>query len=465
VIRERIEPGVPGLRRPAPYFLPGQTYASIDKTIGDIVLKRPITVGWLALVGVSGAFTALFTAEIAYLFLRGVGVWGVNIPVAWGFAIANFVWWVGIGHAGTLISAILLLLRQEWRTSINRFAEAMTLFAVACAGLMPILHLGRPWVFYWLLPYPNTMILWPQFRSPLIWDAFAVGTYLIVSVIFWYQGLIPDAAAVRDRAPDPLRRAIFGIISMGWRGDAIHWKYYETGYYLLAALATPLVVSVHSIVSIDFAAAQTPGWHSTIFPPYFVAGAILSGFVMVLTLSIPLRKYYHLEAYITPRHLENMAKVCILTSLIVAYGYCEETLMAWYSGDRYEQYMIYNRAFGAYGFAYWGLLFCNVLVPQTLWYRPLRLNLTYLWILSLVVQVGMWTERFVIVVQSLHRDFMPSIWHMYVPTFWDAAILFGSIGFFFFLFMLFLRSLPMVPTSEVQELAMKKEGASEAAGE
>jgi Ni/Fe-hydrogenase subunit HybB-like protein len=446
-----------GLNRPGPVLEPGQTYASIDAKIGSIVLKRPLHPGWLLATGFTFLLVMMLMYAITYLLLRGIGIWGVDVPVAWGFAIANFVWWIGIGHAGTLISAILLLLHQEWRTSINRFAEAMTLFAVACAGLFPLLHLGRPWNFFWLIPYPNTMWLWPQFRSPLIWDFFAVSTYLTVSLLFWYQGLIPDAAALRDRATKPIPHTFFGIISLGWRGSAKHLKYYETSYWLLAALATPLVVSVHSIVSMDFAVAIVPGWHSTIFPPYFVAGAIFSGFAMVLTLAIPLRKFYGLDDFVTLRHLENMAKVVLATSLIVAYGYFQETLMAWYSGDIFEWYMIKDRAFGHYSFAYWFLLAGNVLIPQTLWFRKARTNVAWLFVMALAVQLGMWTERVVIVVQSLHRDFMPSAWHDYYPTFWDWATLIGTVGLFLFLFLLFIRSLPMISIHEVQELAHEKE--------
>jgi Ni/Fe-hydrogenase subunit HybB-like protein len=447
----------PGLNPPEPVLLPGQTYATIDAQISSIVLKPPQRKLWLFATGLSFAMVLTLLYAICYLLATGIGIWGVNVPVAWGFAIANFVWWIGIGHAGTLISAILLLFNQKWRTSINRFAEAMTLFAVMCAGMFPLLHLGRPWDFYWLIPYPNTMVLWPQFRSPLIWDFFAVSTYLTVSILFWYQGLIPDVAAVRDRARSPLARWFYGSLSMGWRGSAVHWKYYETGYWLLAALATPLVVSVHSIVSMDFAVGIVPGWHSTIFPPYFVAGAIFSGFAMVLSLAIPLRKFYHLENLVTMRHLENMGKLLLVTCLVVIYGYFEETLMAYYSGDRYEWYMVVNRALGHYGFAYWTLLLFNVVLPQTLWFRKARTNVAWLFILSLVVQLGMWTERAVIVVQSLHRDFMPSSWYMYYPTFWDWATLIGTVGFFCWCFFLFIRLLPMISIHEVQKLSHERE--------
>ncbi len=455
--------GETGFERPAPVLGGGQTYASVDAQISDIVLHHPVKRGWLFGLAVSFTFVMILFYAITYLLIKGVGIWGINVPVAWGFAIANFVWWVGIGHAGTLISAVLLLLKQKWRTSINRFAEAMTLFAVACAGLFPLIHLGRPWDFYWLIPYPNTMSLWPQFRSPLVWDFFAVSTYLTVSILFWFLGMVPDLRAVYNQARTPWKKFFFGVISLGWRGDAVHWKYYDSAYYLLAALATPLVVSVHSIVSLDFAVAIVPGWHSTIFPPYFVAGAILSGFAMVLTLAIPLRRFYHLEKLVTLRHLENCAKVILVTSSIVGYGYCEEALMAWYSGDPYEKYMMINRVLGNYGFAYWLLIFCNVLVAQSFWWRKARLNVGWLFALSLIVQLGMWTERVVIVVQSLHRDFMPSAWHMYYPTVWDWATLTGTIGLFFALFFLFIRVLPMISISEVQELT-KEEAEARAAG-
>jgi molybdopterin-containing oxidoreductase family membrane subunit len=391
-------------------------------------------------------------AAIAYLLVKGVGIWGINIPVAWGFAIVNFVWWIGIGHAGTLISSILLLLRQQWRTSINRFAEAMTLFAVACAGIFPLLHLGRPWFFYWLLPYPNTMSLWPQFRSPLVWDVFAVGTYMTVSLLFWYVGLIPDLATLRDRATRRPARLIYGILAMGWRGSAIHWHRYESAYLLLAGLATPLVVSVHTVVSFDFSIGIVPGWHSTIFPPYFVAGAIYSGFAMVLTLAIPIRAAYGLQDLITMRHLQNMAKIMLATGMIVAYGYLIETFMAWYSGNIFEQSMIGNRMAGPYASIYWTLIFTNLAVPQLLWFRRVRASVPALFAVALSVNVGMWLERFIIVVTSLHRDFMPSAWGMYYPTIWDWATFAGSIGLFVFLLFLFIRFLPVISISEMRQI-------------
>src|SRR5881409_3926443 len=385
------------INKQAPVIEPGYTFGTVTDKISSIVLTRPTSNGWFVGFGIAFLITMGLLYSVGYLFVRGVGIWGVNIPVGWGFAIVNFVWWIGIGHAGTLISAILLLLRQRWRTSINRFAEAMTLFAVACAGLFPILHLGRPWLAYWLFPYPNTMGVWPQFRSPLVWDVFAVSTYATVSLLFWFVGLIPDLATLRDRSPSPVGRMVYGMLAMGWRGSARHWERYETASLLLAGLATPLVVSVHTIVSFDFAVGIVPGWHATIFPPYFVAGAIYAGFAMVLTLSIPLRKFYGLEDFITMRHMHNMAKVMLATGLIVAYGYVVEAFFGWYSGNRYERYMIWNRMHGPYAAYYWTLILCNGFTPQLLWIKKVRANLLALWLISLVVSIGMWLERFVIV--------------------------------------------------------------------
>jgi Ni/Fe-hydrogenase subunit HybB-like protein len=387
----------------------------------------------------------------------GVGLFGIMIPVAWGFAIVNFVWWIGIGHAGTLISAILLLLRQKWRQSINRFAEAMTLFAVACAGLFPLIHLGRPWFFYWLFPYPSTMAIQPQFRSPLVWDVFAVSTYFTVSLLFWFLGLIPDLATLRDRARTRIGRFAYGMLAMGWRGSAIHWHRYEMAYLLLAGLATPLVVSVHTVVSFDFAVGLVPGWHSTIFPPYFVAGAIYSGFAMVLTIAIPLRKLYGLEDFITLRHLKNMGIVMLATGLVVAYGYLMETFMAWYSGDIFEQYMMLNRMFGPYGWMYWLLILFNILIPQALWVPKITTNVPALFLIALSVNIGMWLERYVIIVVSLHRDFMPSAWGMYSGTIVDYAVLAGSIGLFVCLLFLFIRFLPMISIFEMRGLVHEEE--------
>src|SRR5438128_761930 len=436
----------------APVIEPGHTFATVTDKISSIVLTRPTSVGWLFGFGVAFLVTMMMLYAIGYLFVRGVGIWGVNIPIGWGFAIVNFVWWIGIGHAGTLISAILLLLRQSWRNSINRFAEAMTLFAVACAGLFPVLHLGRPWLAYWLFPYPNTMNYWPQFRSPLVWDVFAVSTYFTISLVFWFIGLIPDLATLRDRAENRWAAMIYGMLAMGWRGSARHWKRYEKAYLLLAGLATPLVLSVHTVVSFDFAIAILPGWHTTIFPPYFVAGAIYSGFAMVLVLAIPIRAIYGLEDFITMRHLQNMAKVMLVTGLIVAYGYLIEAFIAWYSADRFEVFVPLNRMTGPYAVAYWALIFCNIVVPQALWFHRVRSNVTILFVIALIVNVGMWLERFVIVVTSLHRDFLPSSWGMYSPTFWDLSTYVGTIGLFLALLFLFLRFLPMISIAEMRAI-------------
>ena len=444
----------PAVGESAPVLAPGHTYASITDKISSIVLLQKTRWGWWFGFAIAFTFFMILNMAIGALLVFGVGLWGINIPIAWGFAIVNFVWWIGIGHAGTLISAFLLLMRQAWRQSINRFAEAMTLFAVSCAGLFPLLHLGRPWLFFWLLPYPDTMGVWPQFRSPLVWDVFAVSTYATISLLFWFVGLIPDLATLRDRAKDRLPRVVYGFLAMGWRGSAMHWHRYEMAYLLLAGLATPLVVSVHTVVSFDFTLGVIPGWHSTIFPPYFVAGAIYSGFAMVLTLAIPLRKFYGLEDFVTLRHLDNMAKILLATGLIVAYGYMMETFMAFYSGNTYDRYMIINRMTGPYAPVYWVLITCNIVVPMTvLWSSKIRRNVLALFVISLIVQTGMWLERFVIVVTSLHRDFMPSAWGMYYPTMWDWAAFTGSIGLFLTLFYLFIRYLPMISIFEMRGLA------------
>jgi Ni/Fe-hydrogenase subunit HybB-like protein len=401
--------------------------------------------------------TVLFTS-LTVLILRGVGIWGIDVPVMWGFAIVNFVWWIGIGHAGTLISAILLLLKQDWRTSINRFAEAMTLFAVACAGIFPLFHMGRPWLFYWLTPYPNTMGLWPQWRSPLVWDVFAVSTYATVSLLFWYVGLIPDLATLRDRARNRWAQYIYGFLAMGWRGSARHWDRYRTAYLLLAGLATPLVVSVHTIVSFDFTIAILPGWHSTIFPPFFVAGAIFSGFAMVITLAIPLRAAFGLKDFITTRHLENMAKVMLATGMIVAYGYMMESFSAWYGNNPFEKFvMLKNRPTGPYAHTYWMMMTCNVFIPQLLWSAWVRRNVQLLWVISIVVNIGMWLERYVIVITSLHRDYLPSSWGMYHGTVWDYATFYGTLGLFLSLIFLFIRFLPVISITEMRELVYESQ--------
>lgn len=436
---------------------PGHTLGTVTDRISSIVLTRPSGKGWLIGFGLSFLLVMLLLWSITVVLVKGVGVWGLNVPVGWGFAIVNFVWWIGIGHAGTLISAILLLLKQEWRTSINRFAEAMTLFAVACAGIFPLLHMGRPWLAYWLAPYPNTMALWPQFRSPLVWDVFAVSTYASVSLLFWYVGLIPDLATLRDRAQSRVGRIVYGIGAMGWRGAARHWERYETAYLLLAGLATPLVVSVHTVVSFDFAVSVIPGWHATIFPPYFVAGAIYSGFAMVMTLAIPLRSVFKLQDFITDRHLQNMAKVMLATGLIVAYGYAVEVFFAWYSGNEFERAMIVGRATGPYAWAFWALMACNVVTPQFLWIRRVRSSALLLFAIAIVVNVGMWLERFVIVVTSLSRDFLPSSWDTYTPTVWDWSLYVGTLGLFAALLFLFIRFLPVISIFEMRTLVPDSE--------
>jgi Ni/Fe-hydrogenase subunit HybB-like protein len=450
-VAEPVHPSNPPASNPQ-IIAPGHTFDTLTDKISAIVLTQRTPWFWYVGFGVSFALVLVLLFCIAALLTVGIGLFGVMIPVAWGFAIVNFVWWIGIGHAGTLISAILLLLRQKWRQSINRFAEAMTLFAVACAGLFPLIHLGRPWFFYWLFPYPSTMGIQPQFRSPLVWDVFAVSTYFLVSLLFWFLGLIPDLATLRDRAQGRVPRFIYGMLAMGWRGSAVHWHRYEMAYLLLAGLATPLVVSVHTVVSFDFAVALVPGWHSTIFPPYFVAGAIYSGFAMVLTIAIPLRRFYGLEDFITMHHLKNMGIVMLATGMVVAYGYLMETFTAWYSGDIYEQYMMMNRMFGPYGWMYWLLILFNILIPQLLWVRRLHANVPVLFLIAISVNIGMWLERYVIVVTSLHRDFMPSAWGMYSGTIVDYAVLAGSIGLFVCLLFLFIRFLPMISIFEMREL-------------
>jgi molybdopterin-containing oxidoreductase family membrane subunit len=436
---------------------PGHDFATVTDKISAIVLKRHTPLFWFWGFAAAFAILMVLLVTLGHLVITGIGIWGPNNPVGWGYDILNFVWWIGIGHAGTLISAILLLLRQEWRTSINRFAEAMTLFAVACALLYPTFHTGRPWLDYWLVPYPNTMGMWPNFRSPLVWDVFAVSTYGLVSLLFWFVGLIPDLATLRDRAKSRPWKILYGTLAMGWRGSARHWHRYETAYLLLAGLATPLVISVHTVVSFDFAVGVVPGWHATIFPPYFVAGAIYAGFAMVLTLAIPLRRLYGLQDFITTRHLQNMAKVMLATGLIVAYGYMVEAFMAWYSGNAYEKFMIWNRMTGPYAPMYWALIFCNVLAIQSLWIKRVRTSTIALFAISMIVSVGMWLERYVIIVTSLHRDFLPSSWGMYSGTIWDKAMFLGSIGLFFSLMFLFLRFLPAISIFEMRTLVPRAE--------
>jgi molybdopterin-containing oxidoreductase family membrane subunit len=437
-----------------PVITPGYSYRSMTDKLSALVLTRNTPTAWFIFMAVGFSLLMVLQMSLGYVLYKGVGIWGNNSPVGWAFPIINFVWWIGIGHAGTLISAILLLFKQDWRTSINRFAEAMTLFAVACAMIYPIFHTGRPWLAaYWLLPYPNVMGLWPNFRSPLIWDVFAVSTYASVSALFWYIGLIPDLATFRDKAVNPVSRKIYGMLAMGWRGSARHWYRYETAYLILAGLSTPLVLSVHTVVSFDFSVSVLPGWHATIFPPYFVAGAVYAGFAMVLTLAIPLRAIYKLHDFITMRHLENMAKVTLVTGLIVVYGYFCELFFGWYSGSLYEREMLRLRMFdGYFAWAYWALLLCNFVVPQLLWVKKFRRNIAVLFTVAMFVNVGMWLERFVIIVTSLSADFLPSSWATYSPTMWDIMTFAGTIGLFITLFFLFVRVLPMISIFEMRTL-------------
>jgi Ni/Fe-hydrogenase subunit HybB-like protein len=455
-----IKPGSPDYERwvdPATgeyrVIEPTQTFKSVTDKVTRIVLTPHTPLGWFGLFAVFGSLTVMLMVALTWLFLKGVGIWAITVPVAWGFAIINFVWWIGIGHAGTLISAILLLFKQKWRNSISRFAEAMTIFAVMCAALFPVIHVGRPWLGYWLFPLPFTMTVWPQFRSPLLWDVFAVSTYATISVVFWYVGMVPDFGTFRDRAKTKFAQYIYGMLSLGWRGSVKHWVRFETASLILAGVTTPLVLSVHSVISFDFAVAIVPGWHTTIFPPYFVAGAIYSGFAMVLTLAIPLRKFYHLEAIVTDRHIDNCGKLMLVTGFIVGYGYGMEAFMAWYSASHWEFFTFWNRAFGPMGWSYWTLITCNLAIPlTTLWVRKWRTNMTFMFIMSIIVNTGMWFERFVIIVTSLTRDYLPSSWGTYRATKWDYMTFVGTLGMFFTLFLLFVRFLPMIPMFEVRLL-------------
>jgi Ni/Fe-hydrogenase subunit HybB-like protein len=434
-----------------PFMLGRPSYRALTEQ-----LLRPIWVGsrwYLPLLALSGLGSLILFSTLAYTALAGIGTWGVNIPVAWAFAITNFVWWIGIGHAGTFISAILLLFSAQWRTSINRVAEGMTLFAVVQAGIFPIFHTGRPWFAYWLIPFPSTMSVWPNFRSALPWDAAAVSTYLTVSLLFWYMGLVPDLAVMRDASRERWRRQIYGVFALGWRGSLRDWSHYRVVYGLFAALATPLVISVHTIVSMDFAITQLPGWHSPMFPPYFVAGAIYSGFAMVLTLIIPVRRIFRLQNVVTKRHLQNMAKMLLCTGWIVTYAYIIEVFCAWYSGNPFERYVhLVNRPFGPYAAFVWLQFFCNCVVVQVFWSKRARQNTSVLFLASILINVGMWLERFNLIVTSQARDFLPSSWHIYVPSLIDGTIFFGTLSFFSLLFLLFLRCIPFIPISELKEL-------------
>lgn len=428
------------------------TLAEIEELVAKPLDSKPDKKFFLALT-ISGSALLFGAICLALTFYFGVGLWGNNQPVAWGFPIVNFVFWVGIGHAGTLISAILFLLRQKWRTGIARFAEAMTIFAVICAGIFPIIHTGRPWLAGYLMPYPNQHGLWVNFTSPLVWDVFAVSVYFTVSFVFWYTGLVPDFATLRDRASSKIKKTIYSVFSLGWRHSNRHWQHYEKAYVILAGFATPLVLSVHTIVSFDFAVSIMPGWHTTIFPPYFVAGAIFSGFAMVVTVLVMVRKIFDLQHIITMDHLEKMNKVILATGMMVGYAYGMEYFIAWYSGVQAEQFVFINRAFGPYAWAYWTMVSCNVIIPQLFWIKKVRRSIPLMMIIVILVNVGMWFERFVIVVTSLHRDYLPSSWGMYIPTLYDVGILIGSFGLFFTLVILFTKSIPVVSISEVKAVA------------
>jgi len=435
---------------PEPALVKGNhDFKDITAMVTDINM-RPTPTAWYVAFGISNILMLVLLVSIAYLFWEGTGIWGLNQPVGWGWAIINFVWWVGIGHAGTLISAILFLFRQGWRTAINRFAEAMTIFAVMCAGIFPAIHVGRIWVVYWMFPLPNSMAMWPNFNSPLLWDVFAVSTYFTVSFLFWYVGLIPDLATIRDRIKSKLGKILYGTFALGWRGSNRHWWNYEKSYMILAGLATPLVLSVHTIVSFDFAVSIIPGWHTTIFPPYFVAGAVFSGFAMVLTLMIICRKIYGLEDIMTVDHIEKMNIIILVTGSMVGFAYIMEFFIAWYSGVEYEKAIFIIRATGPYAWAYWIMITCNVISPQLFWFKKLRRHVAFTFLISIVVNIGMWFERFVIVVTSLSTDFLPSSWGYYTATFWDVITYVGTFGLFFTFFLLFLRFLPMVAVSELK---------------
>ncbi|EIL90417.1 polysulfide reductase NrfD [Rhodanobacter fulvus Jip2] len=442
----------------APLLAPGQSLAGVTDHVSDIVLTRPTGRLWLAAFALSLALIGLLATGIVWLLMRGVGIWGLNMPVAWAFAIANYVWWIAIGMAGTFISAALYLTRQDWRSPLTRYAETMTVFAVSVSGIFPILHLGRPWFFYWLAPYPDRMNVWPQWRSSLLWDFFAIVAYLIVSVLYWYVSMIPDLATLRDRAATRGRQVFYGLLALGWRGEARHWKRFETLSLLLAALAVPLVFSVHSMVALDFSEGLLPGWHSSIFPPFFVAGALFSGFAMAMVLGLPLRHWFKLGDFITPRHIDNLAKMMLAAGLFVDYSYLMEIFTAFYGMDRYDVAMTMQRFSGAYAWVFWTTIVCNVVAIQALWSRRVRASHAALFGISVLVLIGMWFERFMLIVSSLYHDFLPSSWGMFYPTFWDLAFLAGSIGLFFLLFLLFVRVLPIVSMSDMRKLVHRLQG-------
>jgi molybdopterin-containing oxidoreductase family membrane subunit len=435
-----------------------EAFDAITRKIADIPIRFPMRGWWLAALGIALALLLWWFVALAVLFSRGVGVWGLNIPVGWGLAISNYVWWLGIGHAGTLISAMLLVFHQDWRNALNRFAEAMTLFAVICAAAYPIIHLGRPWLFYWVLPYPATTGVWPQFLSPLVWDAFAVSCYLIVSIIFWYVGLIPDLAAARDKARRRHWQVFFGILALGWCGSARHWARWRQAYAALAILAVPLVVSVHSEVSLLFAAGPVPGWHTTVFPPYFVAGAAFSGFAVVSILAISLRAAFRLQDLVTTRHLEMLALLLLATGLMTGYGYVSDAFMAWYSGDPFEFGTLRDRWFGEYDWSYWSAVVCNLVSIQLLWWRRARRSPLALFAVSVVVVIGMWEERYMLLVTGLYHDYLPSSWGPFNASFWEWSVYVGSFGLFFTPFLLFIRLLPMNSISDLKETAAERGG-------
>ncbi|HVJ88961.1 MAG TPA: NrfD/PsrC family molybdoenzyme membrane anchor subunit [Labilithrix sp.] len=427
----------------------GVTFKSISETVCRVTENKAPRGWWIGFL-IAFTFTGVMGAAIGYLFWTGVGVWGNNAPVYWAWDITNFVWWIGIGHAGTLISAVLFLFRQKWRTAINRFSEAMTIFAVICALIFPGIHVGRAWYAYYMFPIPNEMSLWPNFKSPLIWDVFAVSTYFTVSLLFWFVGLVPDFATLRDRARNKYRRMIYGALALGWRGANRHWQNYERAYLILAALSTPLVLSVHSVVSFDFATSLMPGWHTTIFPPYFVAGAVFSGFGMVMTLMLLTRAVYGMRSLVLMKHLELMNKIMLATGSLVGYAYAMEFFIAWYGGNDYELFVFKNRAAGPYAWAYWTMISCNVISPQLFWFKKLRTSIPVMFVVSIFINIGMWFERFVIIVTSLHRDFLPSSWGYFRPTLVDIFTYGGTMGLFFTAFLLFIRWIPMVAIAEVK---------------
>ena len=446
---------------PWPLVLTDANFPGVTNRVSGIV-ERKTPPAWLYIFGITFSMLMILGGSLTDLVGKGIGEWGLNHPVGWAWDITGFVFWIGIGHAGTLISAILFLFRQKWRTSINRAAEAMTLFAVMAALIYPGFHVGRIWFAYWMGPIPNQMSVWPNFRSPLLWDVFAVSTYGTVSFLFWYTGLVPDLATLRDRANTRMKKIIYGVLALGWRGSHRHWVNYERAYMIFAGLSTPLVLSVHTIVSFDFAVSILPGWHTTIFPPYFVAGAVFSGFAMVLTLMIICRKAYGLEGMITMRHMENMAKIMLATGTMVGYAYAMEFFIAWYSGNKFEMFVFFNRAMGPYSWAYWTMVSCNVGFPQLFWFKKVRTSIPALFILSIVVNIGMWFERFVIIVTSLHRDFLPSSWGYFKPQLIDMTTFIGTFGLFFTLFMLFIRFLPMIAVSEIKAILPQADPHAEA---